>query len=539
VTDPTPPRRRALCDEASLVDLERRAERVGRGGDGEPWPAGWRVVRDRPSRLVVRAVLKSDAGPVACYVKLRRRVREFDAARDRIRRPRGPAEGRVLERLAAAGMDVPRVVCWSGDPARAIDLLATEEVRGTDVAAFLASSPSRRERTRAAAAVGRMLAAAHHAGLDDRDLHRGNVLLDGDRAIRLDAGTRPPRGPLSVRARARVLGRALHGLAPSATDALRALRAFVGTRAWVEGRSSDVPALARAAERHARAVARAYRAGRARRATRTGRHFETSESFGAMFVRRIETTTPEVGATLHAFAAAPPDSARSLKADGSVFVANGPGLFGDVVVKRFVGRRRDHLRVPRAIRAFRRAYALRIRGVRVPAGVAALALRGEAGVCASELLGTAGAPAANLHRWAHDATEGPALIRSLPPRERRDALVALGRFLRRMHDADVCHRDLKAPNLVAWREGGRTTIAVVDLDGARVARRDVGWRRRARDLGRLEASVASGAVGVTDRLRVLAGYFAPRRRLGVDRRRFADRVRAAARRKRRSTGAAR
>ena len=355
---------------------------MGEGGDGGPWPEGWRVVSERPSRVVVRALLRGPEGALPCYVKFHRRRGRFDAIKGRIRVARGPAEGRALETLAGLGVDVPAVVAWStqrpaGTAPGGFDLLATAEVEGLDLVAFARAPRPRAERTRAARAVGRLLEAAHRAGWRDADVHRGNVVVDGDRAVLVDPGTRPAPGvPLSRRARIRGLGRALHGLAPGPTDALRALHAYLGQR------RAEAPAWAGAVDRAARDVARRYRSGRARRATRTGRHFTAFRVAAAEGVRRNATASAEAEAALAGLLRGDGAAgARPLKSDGSVFLWRGGGLAGDVVVKRFEPRRRDRFRVPRALRAFRRAYAHRDPGHRLPAsGRGALDRRRSRGV---------------------------------------------------------------------------------------------------------------------------------------------------------------
>ena len=122
--------------------------------------------------------------------------------------------------------------------------------------------------------------------------------------------------------------------------------------------------------------------------------------------------------------------------------------------------------------------------------------------------GEEGAP--DLDRAVRARDGRASAFAALSPAERRDALHALGRFLRRLHDADVSHRDLKAPNLVARRDGRLVSFAIVDLEGARVRRRGVSWRRRARDLARLDASLAHDVVSQRRPARACGAATSPR-----------------------------
>jgi hypothetical protein len=84
----------------------------------------------------------------------------------------------------------------------------------------------------------------------------------------------------------------------------------------------------------------------------------------------------------------------------------------------------------------------------------------------------------------------------------RELARKLGRLVRRMHDREVCHRDLKAPNVLV--SGGEPVL--IDLVGVEVGR-PVPDAVRVRDLARLNASfLGSTQVTRTDRLRVLRAY---------------------------------
>ncbi|MFO0932903.1 MAG: lipopolysaccharide kinase InaA family protein [Planctomycetota bacterium] len=497
-------------------------------------PSGCRLVKDRPMRVTLAATLPGPGGPLAAFVKVRR----LRTARERLRsghRPRGAAEARVLAGLASAGVAVPDVVGFSVRPDLGWDVLVLEAVAdGVDLGDRLATGLASRARRAVAVEVGALLRRAHDAGWADPDVHRGNLLVTPRGPVLLDPGTRDLAPPLPPHRRVAALAAAAHGLAPDARAALAALVAYEhGDRAAARRWFPLVAA-------QARRVARAYRRGRARRPTRTGRHFEVfaPTPSGGRAVRNLDATDATWKAAAAAWLDADPPGARPLKAGGRVVVFPAPGDDGaagrEVVLKRYAGTWRDRFRTPRAVRAFRRAYALRIRGVACPEPLLAAADGGGAGVYVAARAGGS-APAVDLHAAVVGAPGAAAPFGALAPAARRAALHRLGRFLRRLHDAEVVHRDLKAPNLVAWQTPRGVAYAVVDLDGARATRRPVPWRRRARDLARLDASVGA-VVSRADRHRVLLGYVAAFERPGLPTATLARLVARASARKRGPTG---
>lgn len=86
---------------------------------------------------------------------------------------------------------------------------------------------------------------------------------------------------------------------------------------------------------------------------------------------------------------------------------------------------------------------------------------------------------------------------------------SLGRLVRLMHDRDVSHRDLKAPNILmrgAARDPVTADPVLIDLVGV-VAGKAVSRRTRVRNLARLNASfLGSAVVTRSDRLRFLRAY---------------------------------
>ncbi len=127
-------------------------------------------------------------------------------------------------------------------------------------------------------------------------------------------------------------------------------------------------------------------------------------------------------------------------------------------------------------------------------------------------------PLAVFHRFRHGLPAEGYLLTELVPRvcplreNVRAALVPLARMLRALHDRDVSHRDLKAPNILL---ADGTDPVLIDLVGVRTRVR-LSVTRRAKELARLNASfVADHRVSRTDRLRFLLTYLRAGPELGV------------------------
>jgi len=146
------------------------------------------------------------------------------------------------------------------------------------------------------------------------------------------------------------------------------------------------------------------------------------------------------------------------------------GLAGPLWRDRMVGRRRlvDNLRLP--------AEVVR-RRVATPLAPALLILGGPPG----------------LYRGWLAVEEIPGAVDlasrfggSAPPS--REEMAAVMKFVRRIHDAGLDHRDLNLGNLLIRGEGPEAEVFVVDLDGARLHDGPLAYRPRQRALRRLERS---------------------------------------------------
>lgn len=486
-----------------------------------PPPGFERLGPYRPMRQVLRGLLEPPGGSDAALpavvnpvvVKWSRPATATDHVARALRGGKGAREGRLLRTLAERAVPVPRVLGFTDEGS---DLLVLE-----DVAGLLPLPDGDRASPEQVTACARLLARAWRAGLRHRDLHRGNLALLDDRPMLLDMGG---ARLASKGGKVRELARARSAVAGdlSRSTRLRALKAWL-TEAEGEPSRARLHDLARRVERRASRITRAYRRGRDRRATRSGRHYEVFRTAeGGAGIRRRDTpaTWKEIAASL---IDADPPQAKPLKPGGRVVSARLPNDDGEVVLKRYATVVRG--RLPRAIRAFRWAAVLEHRGIEAPRSLLAISDARRRSLLISRCL-----EGEDLHRFTGGGRAG--VLARLSPTRRMALCEALGRFLRHLHDAGISHRDLKAPNLFVERENaGRDLFAVTDLDGVR--RRAVSWRRRARDLARLDASLDARS---TDRARVLCAYFRPSPRPPVSKHTFARWIARHVRRKRGPSG---
>jgi tRNA A-37 threonylcarbamoyl transferase component Bud32 len=344
-----------------------------------------------------------------------------------------------------------------------VDLLVSQEIAPlAPLPAATVASPALVEE------VARFIADLHRAGLVHRDLTPRNLALGPQGLVLLDLGGARVVSALSPRTLRRERGRAAAAFLDGASRATR-WRALV---ALLGGDRDAARRDARAIEEEARLAALRYRRGRDRRVTRTGRHFIRFSEAGARGVRdagfRSESWRPLL--------AAPTTGGRLERVTPEEGGA-------PIAAKRFAATL--PLRIPRAERSFRLAVAFAHRHIPAPRPFLAVAGRG------GSLLLSAWVEGRDLLTAAREAG-GP---------ERAALLERAARAVRRLHDAGLSHRDLKASNLLLPTDG--RGIVFADLEGARVHRRAVSWRRRARDLARLDASLT---LSDGERIVFLEGY---------------------------------
>lgn len=120
------------------------------------------------------------------------------------------------------------------------------------------------------------------------------------------------------------------------------------------------------------------------------------------------------------------------------------------------------------------------------------------------LLCTEQVPGESLEKWL--PAGWPAAVQTFGTAWRRRVVADLAALVRRMHQANLCHRDLYTSHVfVRVEPDGRARFHVIDLQ--RMFRLGLRKRRwRVKDLAALAASAPDGMVSRTDRLRFLLAY---------------------------------
>ena len=143
--------------------------------------------------------------------------------------------------------------------------------------------------------------------------------------------------------------------------------------------------------------------------------------------------------------------------------------------------------------------ALEVRGIEVPRALGYFVMKGRTHFL-SELM--------------RDSVHLNEFLTSLSdPREKRQALIKLAQWLRKIHDVDVWQRDFKSNNILCREDN----YYLIDLDGVRIRR--LTHRDRIINLAQLNASLSS-SITIRDRLRFYRYYTAGARLSRRTRRNF-------------------
>jgi tRNA A-37 threonylcarbamoyl transferase component Bud32 len=348
----------------------------------------------------------------------------------------------------------------------------------------------------------RLLARLHDLGVAHPDPHPGNFLVELPQFVLTDLHAvrfgRPLDWP-ATRANLTLLNRWFQVRA-TRSDRLRFWRTYISTRATLP--TPDADRMARDLETATEASNLRFWASRTAR-YRTDNRDSRRVRGPAASGYAVRDLPDELLRVWLADPDAPLDGARLLKDSRTSTVAEltidtpaGPRV---VIYKRFnlkspVGVFKNLLRASPALRSWVTGNSVHDRGLPTARPLAVFH-RTRLGV---PLTGYA------VFDKVSDALSLPEAVAT--SRDRPDVLREwadrLGRLVRRMHDRQVSHRDLKAPNVLM--SGAEPVL--IDLVGVEIDR-PVPQAVRVRDLARLNASfLGSDVVSLTDRLRCLRAY---------------------------------
>jgi len=525
--------------ESGIVD---RVEEIAGGRVGTK-------VKENNVRTVIRLGIEGDRA-LDLFLKIYRRPTGLGRLRRIFFGTRAANEWRVLRACRARRLPAPRaVLLGEGHPGwgPCADLFATlaipEATLVTETAERLLAGgqAGRRGWRRLLRDVARTVRGLHDRGVDHRDLHLDNVLVEG---------TPPPGSPFALhlldfhsarlrRMRRSRRRRALAKLAfslprgASRTDRLRLLLAYAG-EAGCDG--GVIRTEWRQLERRIVRLERRRIRSRSRRCVVNSSRFRIERLDGFRLFRRTE-----IAASF--FREALGEHARCIEAGGdrmwkagrtnriSRFEAVLGGRREPLCVKeyrerKFLDRLKFLLGRRRGLAAWRAAHGLDVRGFRTAEALGFLLPRrgGSQYLVMRNMVAWERLDHHVLRRW-------PTVPRGAELEAKRGFIRATARLFARLHGAGVYHGDTKATNVLVL-EGGELGWEFLLVDTDRVVFRSrVGRRRRIKNLAQLHASVPI-CVTRADRLRFFREYVGEGP-LGEEDKRTVRRIEGECRRKRR------
>ncbi len=487
-----------------------------------------KVIKNGPHRTVHRVALPD--GTV--FWKHCRIAGLRSWLRQCLRPPKARMEFDRAIALAARGIPTIEPLAWGVDEqsfAGESYLLTRELVGAMPLSQYLnqiakdVDRPSARRET--AVALGRFIAQLHNAGVIHPDLHAGNILVVArDGTIRfhlIDLHAVRIGAPLRWRARRDnlvVFNRWFINHA-SRADRCRFWHAYRDS-CGIDAKQSDDAI--REIEKQTIESNIAFRNGRDRRCTGTNRYFQAVRSGIArgFAVRDIDANLLQSllddpdGPFWDAGNVILKDSRTSTVAEITVATPAGPR---PMIWKRFRAKKPltavlNRLRPSPALRAWQAGHAFRDRGLPTPRPWLVLHRRGALGPREGYLLCEKIEGALDLSRAvelcrkpaAQASEEHSPLLALRAPEAWWNAIAALARLIREMHDLGLSHRDLKAANIL-W-DPRWASFQFIDLVGVGKHRR-LSTRTRVKNLARLQVSFSQNPyLTRTDRLRFLSIY---------------------------------
>lgn len=479
---------------------ESASEHFPDGPDLDAWEkAGLAVrVKENLQRTIDRVTLPN----AVVFVKRCRANTPRSWLREIVRPPKACLEFENAVALRARGIPAVEPLAWGKPPGPwpGTSVLITREAANLeplpDLLDRIANEPPS-VRHDLARNLARFLAAMHDAGVAHPDPHPGNFLVGADGFVLIDVHAVAFGAPLSwpaTRANLIPFNRYFQ-LRATRADRLRFWTAYVAARKTLPAGDS------------------ATRARDLERATASSNHRFWANRFGR-YVSNNREFRKVRGPCTRGYAVRDLDAdwLRTWMADPDAIFATGKLLKDsrsstvavvqvgerEIVLKRFrlktsTAALKNLLRTSSALRSWKLGHSLRDRGLPTPRPLAAFH-RYRLGVPCEGYIAFELVP---------DARGLPEAVAAADARTIRVWADRIGRLVRDMHDRQVCHRDLKAPNLMTSGVGEAAVPVLVDLVGV-----SVGGRATAvRDLARLNASfLDSDRVTRTDRLRFLRAY---------------------------------
>jgi tRNA A-37 threonylcarbamoyl transferase component Bud32 len=476
--------------------------------DGEPDLAGWRrdgrgrPLKAGPQRVIERVELVGDA----VIVKTSRVNGPRAWWREVFRGSKAKLEFENARAVRARGLAAAEPLAWA-DTGRvwpSTSIVISRCVDGVPLQEHL-EGPSPRPRRALARDLGAALARMHDAGVAHPDPHPGNLLVtcDGDRPTftLIDLHALRVGAPLTWAESIEnlVLFNRYFQLRASRTERFAFWRAYVAGRATLP--AGDANAMAKTVELRTEASNARFWRRRMDRYRKSNRQYRRVRA-GAVSGHAVRELPEAFVDRLLADPDAPFDEANAkvLKDSRSSTVIElavpTPAGVAIAIYKRFRVKSplvllKNRLRSSSALRSWDYGHNLLDRGL--PTARPLLALHRRRHRCPAE--------GYLLTERVPDARELDAAIAAGP---KRDWFDALGRLIRRMHEKQVAHRDLKAANILM---SGDDPV-LIDLVGVAPGAA-VGRRQRMKNLARLNASfLDSPHVTRTDRLRFLRAYLA-------------------------------
>ncbi len=359
----------------------------------------------------------------------------------------------------------------------------------------------RHELTESLAAFVKML---HLRGVHHPDLHASNIVVtesNGEFNL-LDLHAVSVRGRVGFRRRLQnvaFLCNSMGHAAPTATDRLRFLKAYLCLGATPQAVRDTSEAIGRKAERlHVRHVR-----SRSRRCVVRSSLFTHERTDGSMVYRRREISLEQVleilGAHCRTLSLGEGGTVakRSLKTNVTLLEGAAAAGLSPLYVKEFVrpGLRRflpRQLRHRPAMVSWKAAHGLAVRGIGGPTALAVVLGRGAS----SYLIMRAEQKAEPLAEYVRRAFAPGA-----PSGTKRDFIRAAAGFLRACYSAGVLHLDMKASNVLVRETGDGWSFILLDLAAVRF-HKEIPFSWKLINLAQLNASTPL-ALSWTDRLRLL------------------------------------